>query len=513
TTMCLAVLLGWTSARGMQIPLAEVARITTRVARGDLTDPGGRVLSDDAFGELATEIATMRSRLAQTVRRVVDLSGRVASSAQETIDQAQQIGLGAEAQVASVTTVGQANEALDKGLKEVADIIRRVATTFRQATDSGAQVEREFDDLTRDVEALASEASEAAAAVAELSKGTGSVAGDVAGLSEAAERATRAAGDVDKALGGMREHAGGAAEAARRTITAAKGGAESVRRTVEGIGRIREGSENAVARVEDLSRRISEVDRVLAVIDDIAEKTNLLALNASIIAAQAGEQGKSFAVVAGEVRDLATRTAASTREISETISEVRRASREVVSVIRSGGERIEEGVGLAGEAERSLEEILITTYVASAAAGEIATSTDLQARNVSKVREEIDQLAAMASRIAEVGVAQADVAAGAKRAAERIASLTVQVNHVIASLTERNRTLLTTFTNMGAPVALVEKTLDHQAIAMEAINQENSRIRDIAMASSEVARRLDDSARTIEEAAESLASEVHYFRL
>ncbi len=513
TTMLLATLLGWVSARTMQTPLSEVARITTRVARGDLSDPGGRVLTDDAFGELTAEVTVMRSRLAGTVRRVVELSREVGASAQTTIEQAQKIGLGSEAQVAAVESVGKANDALEQGLREVAATIRRVAATFHDATESGARVDSDFDDLTRDVEALASEASEAASAVGELSKGMASVAEDVAVLSEAAERANEAAGDVDKALSRMRVHAGGAAEAAKRSITAAKGGAESVRRTVDGIGRIREGSEKAVMRVENLSTRISEVDQVLAVIDDIAEKTKLLALNASIIAAQAGEQGRSFAVVASEVRDLAARTASSTREIAGTIQDVREASRDVVGVIRSSGARVEEGVTLAGEAEQSLEEILETAYETSAAAGEIAMATDLQSRKVSDVREEVDQVANMAARIAAVGETQAGVAAGARRAAERIASLTVQVNHVIASLTERNRTLLSTFTEMSEPVDVVDATLEQQAAAMAAITRENARIHDVATASADLAERLDESARIIDEAAEALAAEVRYFRL
>jgi methyl-accepting chemotaxis protein len=512
-TMVLSILLGWASARSMEAPLSDMARITTRVARGDLRDPGGRILTDDAFGEVAGEVAHMRARLAGTVERVVGLSERVGGSVQGTIDQAQRIGDGAKAQVSATSAVVEANEAVDGGLRSVSEMVRRVAQGFREATVSGAEVGREFEELAGDVEALAHETTEAARAVAELSRETESVAGEVAGLSDAADRATRAMGEVDTALGRMREHARGGAEAAQRTIAAAKDGAESVRLTVAGIGRIREGSEQAVARVEDLSRRISEVDRVLAVIDDIAEKTNLLALNASIIAAQAGEQGRSFAVVAGEIRDLATRTATSTREIATTVEDVREASRDAVGVIRAGGSRVEEGVTLAGSAERALEEIVGTAYEASAAAGEIATVTDLQARNVSHVSQEIDQVAGMAARIARAGEVQASSAAGARRAVERIASLTRQVNQAVAALIGRNGRLLATFAKMNEHVGEVDRTLETQALAMTAVVEETTRIRDVAQANAERAERLEAAARILDGAADALASEVRAFRL
>ncbi len=512
-TLVLSVLLGWASARAMEAPLSDMTRMTTRVARGDLADPGGRILTNDEFSEVTGEVSIMRARLADTVRRVLALSETIEATCQETMDKAQQVGLGSEAQVAAVTSVAEANEDLGTSLREAAETAKVTLSKYWEATEAGPKIDAEFDEIARDLDALSHEASEAAAAVAELSKGTGLVAEDVSLLSGAAERATGAAGAADDALGRMREHAGQAAEAARRTITAAKGGSETVRHTVEGIQRIREGSDQAVSKVEALSQRISKVDTVLGVIDEIAEKTNLLALNASIIAARAGEHGKSFAVVAAEIRDLATRTASSTREIAQTVEHVRRSSREVVEEIRSGEERVEKGVELAENAESSLEDIVGAAHEASGAAGDIAASIEIQSRNVSAVREEIDKVAAMASSIAEIGEAQARASADSRGATERIASIIGQINAAITSSLASNHELLATFKEMGKPAARVDETLKQQAMNMADINEENARIRDVALAAAELANSLDESARTLERAAAELATEVRYFRV
>ena len=95
-----------------------------------------------------------------------------------------------------------------------------------------------------------------------------------------------------------------------------EGGAGAVQSTIQGIGKIREISRQAAEVIERLSRRAREIGRILTVIEDVTEETNLLALNAAIIAAQAGEHGRGFGVVAEEIQELAEQTGSSTTEIS-----------------------------------------------------------------------------------------------------------------------------------------------------------------------------------------------------
>jgi methyl-accepting chemotaxis protein len=89
-----------------------------------------------------------------------------------------------------------------------------------------------------------------------------------------------------------------------------------------------------VTVISRLGERISEIGKILSVIDDVSEQTNLLALNAAIIAAQAGEHGKGFAVVADEIKDLAERSATSTKEIADIIKAVQRESRNAIEAVQ-----------------------------------------------------------------------------------------------------------------------------------------------------------------------------------
>ncbi len=510
------LLMGWVgtlTALGIRAPLADVVADTSRVARGDLAPAAGRVLSDDEVGELAGHVDRMRSRLAEIITRVAELTERVRASASASLDQSQEIGRGATAQAEAVSTSVAAIEEMDANLRSVAAGVRELARTFGEGTESATRLGQEFDDLARDVEQLALGAAEAAEAVAGISRDAAQVATEVRGLSGAAQRANQAVTDVDGALQRMRAHARGAADAAQETITVAHEGAVNVQRTVEGIERIREGASEAATQVEALTRRIGEVDRVLAVIDDIAEKTNLLALNASIIAAQAGEHGRGFAVVAGEVRDLATRTAASTREIAGTITDVQGATAEAVAVIRKSEQRVAEGVSLAGAAEDSLGRILLSATRASQAAIEIARDTEAQSETVGEVTREIDQVAAMASRIAGLAGDQATAGDGAREAVARIARLNGQMSEVVAGIAARNRRLLDAFTATADHLGTVERAVGELEGGAGALLEETTRVQEVAEGSQSRAARLETAARSLDAAADALREEVRYFQV
>ncbi len=148
------------------------------------------------------------------------------------------------------------------------------------------------------------------------------------------------------------------AEGARQATETAQNGAAMVQRTIDGIGRIKNAVETASGEITKLGERSAEIGKIIAVIDDIAAQTNLLALNAAIEAARAGEQGRGFAVVADEVRNLAERVASATKEIADLIGGVQAGVDGSVKAMEDGSKETEEGTQLAAQAGESLQQIL-----------------------------------------------------------------------------------------------------------------------------------------------------------
>ena len=188
----------------------------------------------------------------------------------------------------------------------------------------------------------------------------------------------------------------GAEFAKKATDMAIKGG-DIVSRTVHGMHSIAKSVEESANTIEELGRNSDQIGEIITVINDIADQTNLLALNAAIEAARAGEHGKGFAVVADEVRKLAERTTKATKEIREKIELIQEKTAGAVEAMNSGRKDVDAGVGFATEAGVSLTNIveivknvsnMITQIAAaeeqqSAAAGEISTNMESIA-NVTK---------------------------------------------------------------------------------------------------------------------------------
>lgn len=174
-----------------------------------------------------------------------------------------------------------------------------------------------------------------------------------------------------------------AAEGSRRAAGVAKDGVGKVMGTIEGMKRITNAMDTASTRVAYLGERSREIGKIVATIDDIAAQTNLLALNAAIEAARAGEQGRGFAVVADEVRKLAERSSIATKEIAEIIDGIHSGVQDSIKAMEEGNSEVVTGNKLAAQAGESLEAILgsateMSTQIEqiAAASAELTASSD-----------------------------------------------------------------------------------------------------------------------------------------
>lgn len=154
------------------------------------------------------------------------------------------------------------------------------------------------------------------------------------------------------------ESAREAEEVARTASSTALKGGESVERTVAGILEIRETVAETTRKVKRLAESSQEISKIVALISQIASRTNLLALNASIEAARAGEAGRGFAIVADEVRQLADRAAKASKEIEQIVLQIQSETGGVMTAMEEGTQQVIEGTRLAEQAKRSLEDII-----------------------------------------------------------------------------------------------------------------------------------------------------------
>lgn len=183
-----------------------------------------------------------------------------------------------------------------------------------------------------------------------------------------------------------------AADGANQASSTASNGAAVVQETISVMNRIANRVRETAQTVENLGARGDQIGEIIATIEDIADQTNLLALNAAIEAARAGEQGRGFAVVADEVRALAERTTTATKEIGAMIKAIQRDTGEAVSSMNKGVDEVEQGTREASRSGEALEGILTQIGSLSMQIGQIATAAEQQTATTSEISNNIHQI-------------------------------------------------------------------------------------------------------------------------
>ncbi|WP_269531960.1 methyl-accepting chemotaxis protein [Chitinimonas sp. BJYL2] len=204
-----------------------------------------------------------------------------------------------------------------------------------------------------------------------------------------------------------------AAQEADRAGQQASEGGRAMDSTLSNLTRAVDSVENATSKIDELGRRSDEIGSIVQVIREIADQTNLLALNAAIEAARAGEQGRGFAVVADEVRKLAERTSSATREIEEKIGLILAGTREAMTAMQAGSERMSDISQSAAEAGEHLNEIIAGTQ-------RLTQLTNTVARNEARQSE---QFQAIATDIAELRADMASASDATQSIAQAVSNL------------------------------------------------------------------------------------------
>ncbi|MGD0584605.1 MAG: methyl-accepting chemotaxis protein [Oryzomonas sp.] len=210
-----------------------------------------------------------------------------------------------------------------------------------------------------------------------------------------------------------------AANASTQSTSAATSGATVVQETIKGMNIIAERVRQTSKTIEVLGSRSEQIGDIVGTIEDIADQTNLLALNAAIEAARAGEQGRGFAVVADEVRALAERTTKATREIGEMIKAIQNETREAVKAMAEGVHEVEKGATSSQKSGQALEEILDRINEVTMQVNQIATAAEEQTAttgevtsNIQQITEVVHQTARGAEETASAAAQLADQAQG-----------------------------------------------------------------------------------------------------
>ncbi len=414
--------------RSIVNPINKMVGFISNVARGDLSE-SVEVESSDEIGQMAAALQAMQvylRNMADTAKMISngDLSGKVIPKSEQDVlgnsfnrmsayltemsDIAWEIADGdLQSDVTPKSTVDVLGNAFKKMVEGLRNALTEVKSGSNQIASSASEIASNTDLAAKNNEATATAVEETTATMHEMSANIQNVARSGQSQSASVSETSASIQEMVVSIQRVAEGATRFLELSKKTKKAVESGFEAVEKSGKGTVEINNSIIRSADTIAALGSRAEDIGKIVDVIDDIAEQTNLLALNAAIEAARAGEQGLGFAVVAEEVRQLAERSAKSTKEIAELISGIQKEAQDAVKIMEKSTQLVEKGVDLSKQVSDSLKAIDENVEEVDRHAEEISRATHEQSKGSALIAETTENLRGITHEISSATDEQA----------------------------------------------------------------------------------------------------------
>ncbi|MDH3685448.1 MAG: methyl-accepting chemotaxis protein, partial [Myxococcales bacterium] len=471
----------WNRIRG---PVTAALAAIERIAEGDY-DVEVSAAELGPMAPFSTTLNTLSDRqrlLSREVSRVIGLLRELPAGVQQAIEEVDS-GRGATEEAVEETASLLAN--INTSIRSINGEVESLSRSTEEASSSILEMQSSIDEVARSAASLTESVDASTSSIHEISASMRQVSDSADSVQGMAEESAAAMVEMDRAIQEVGDHVREASGLTEKVSQGAEEGSRAVTATIDGIVEIRVQTSEAKTVLERLAQRIGEIGEIVNVIGSINDETNLLSLNAAIIAAQAGEQGKAFAVVANHVKTLAQRTASSTGEIETLIRAVQEESSNAVQAMGAGMDAVEVGVARSRKAGEELDTIRVSAREANSRVAEIARAANEQIRNSKHVAEAAQNTSSMVQQISAAMSEQSRAGDAMLKNAEAALELCRQVHRSTEEQRESGRFITASISSVTEMIRSIQGNTESHSAASEAVADAVTRILDVAQKSGE----------------------------
>ncbi|HEX8960002.1 MAG TPA: methyl-accepting chemotaxis protein [Geobacteraceae bacterium] len=467
----------------------------------------------DEIGELANDFNLMTGNLAAMVERVSQ-SGTALNRVSADIRMVSgKVTSSAEQQFKSVNETSSAITQINSSIVGVSESVDALSVLAAESASSILELTASNDEVAMNTESLSLLVAEVTSSIGEMTASIKQVGENAVRLMESAHVTSSSIEEMDRSIKQVEQNAVDTATLSEDVRRDAEIGKEAVDVTIAGISAIKDSSRITSDAITMLSGRARDIGNILTVIDEITAQTSLLALNAAIIAAQAGEHGKGFAVVAAEIGELAERTNNSTREIAEVVKGVQNETGRAVKAIRLAEMNIAEGETLSRKSGEALNKIVAEAQMAREQVASIARATAEQAKESQMIRRAMEQVSSMVGQIAaatrEQGIG-GDLIIGA---VEKMKCATEQVKNSTREQSKAGSFIVTATETITAKIRQIKQASDEQRRGSEQIMPAVENIKQATESNLDAVKTLDETLRDLASHTNKLCDEISRFNV
>ncbi|MDA8434068.1 MAG: HAMP domain-containing methyl-accepting chemotaxis protein [Nitrospiraceae bacterium] len=387
--------------RNIKRPVSEINRAVEKITLGDLSTHVPD-LGENEIGSISKGIAFLAERLSLTVSRLNSTAVNVSMAIKQVDVTYKNVIAGSQRQGNAVKEIMKSIHHANKAQSEISDGAERLASLSTENVSSLIELKATAEEIASNNQRLFKATEDSYSVVAQMTHTAKAISKNSGEALSAVEDTSASVEEIGASIREVEEHARESSKMAGRVneITSDVG-MLSIVNAVEGMDNISVEVKRSSEIVQRLGARSSDIEKVLSVIKDVTEQTNLLSLNAAILAAQAGEYGKSFSVVADEIRGLSERTASSTREIGGIVKTIQRDIKDAVSSIESARNKVDDGNGLVIKVGDALKEILTASEHSTEMTKAIERATEEQSLGLRQITAAIEDIRKMMHSVAK----------------------------------------------------------------------------------------------------------------
>jgi len=502
----------WLMLRKMVIsPIKAIESAASKLSQGDLSFDVN-IKSRDEIGRLSQSVKESLDSMGRILQRIRDVSVRISTVTDSIEKDSKKVVDGTQLEAEAISEISSSVEQLNAAISEVTGSTEELAASAEETASSVEEMSTAIIQVTNNTHDLSGAVDATSSSIEELSATIKEVAQNADNLSAATDETLSTIEEITSSVKEVEANAKESAKLSEKvTNDASTFGMASIDKTIDGMKNIKSSFERTNEFVKKLGGRSEEIGKILNVIDEITDQTTLLALNAAILAAQAGEHGKGFSVVADEIKDLAERTAFSTQEIGALIQSVRQEVKSTVQAMGDGLNSVEEGFKRSKEAGDALKKIVDSSKKSSEMAVSIERSTTEQAKATRLASEAMERIRNMTGLIAKATSEQArgiglimgatekmrDISHHVKTATEEQATSSKHISQAVEVVSEKSQQ--------------ISKAIYEQKIGSDQIWKSVEKIRDIPKENRDLAFRVNSSLRGLHKDADLINMEIKRF--
>lgn len=498
-----------------QLSTELVLKTLAQIAQGDLS-----VLANGKQLALAGKDQHLLLNLDGLARRLRYIVGRLQRAADsietvvgEVLRGTQMLSAGVLDEAKSVEETSRSIAEINDSMHSVGESLQTLSNLSQSTSTSVMRMATSINQVSENADELAQFVEETALAIEDMANTVRKVAESTEALAESAEKTARAMEAIDNSTRSIGESVNETTMLADEVARSADSGSELVAETATSMSKIKDAIDAATETITRLGKRSDQIGEVTHVINEIADRTHLLALNAAILAAQAGTQGRGFRIVADEIKELSERTSASTREIEEVIKAVREDVSETIERVVVGGQRADAGVDLASRAAALLAEIRDKTNAASDRIRLIADSTAIQAAESHTVLEAADLVRQQARGIERATGEQALTSRHIGERALHMSELTEQVRRATREQAKVSRSIAEAMEELTGAVEQIRGASDEQSVGADQVLRAVDTIKEVVSRNQASISGINSAVDLLVREAELLNREVESFQL